>query len=50
MSFIASELRELEDKVKDTAFTELVTCHPSMVQIRVRCVALNIGSTIAHAL
>ncbi len=36
MSFVDKELKELEGAIKDVAFTELVTCHPSMVRIKVK--------------
>ena len=38
MSFIEKELKELKERIKDVSFTELITCHPSMVQIKVRFV------------
>ena len=36
MSFLDKELKELEKAIKDVAFTELVTCHPSMVRVKVK--------------
>ena len=37
-NFVEKELKELEERVKDISFTELITCHPSMVQVKVRSV------------
>ena len=36
MGFIEEELCQVRDKVKDLSHAELIACHPSMVQIKVR--------------
>ena len=36
MGFIEEELAAVRSEIRDIPYTELVTCYPAMVQVRVR--------------
>ena len=49
MSFIQDELSEIPQKLKSIPHTELITCHPSMVQIKVRLVLRVLDKNVVLA-
>ena len=44
MGFIEEELAAVRSEIRGIPYTELITCHPAMVQVKVRLVFTPFGA------